>query len=189
MSSPIGHSLVGLGSFLLIRHNSNFSKNFSAKTLLITGIIFANLPDIDFILGYLIYQNFGQLHRQFTHSFSVGLLMSILIGAWMIRKKNISYKFMLWLLALYYSHILLDMLSYDSNLPAGVQCFFPFDNSHFTFPITILGGLTAENGIWHLSNVITIIQEIIVLPLLFFIIVFCRKFIKNKLKFHGQNKH
>lgn len=69
MASPIGHSLAVFFGFFLVRENAEFLKYYSSKKLIITAIIVANLPDVDFILGYLIYQDFNALHLQFTHSF------------------------------------------------------------------------------------------------------------------------
>ncbi|MEA5508489.1 metal-dependent hydrolase [Crocosphaera sp. UHCC 0190] len=186
MSSPIGHSLAGIGGFLLIRHYPDFSKHFSAKALLTTGIIFANLPDIDFILGYVFFQNISALHRQFTHSFFLGILISIFVGYCLKISNKTRYFFISWLMGLYFSHIFLDMLAYDRYPPAGVQCFFPFNFSYFSFPITILGGLNATDGIWHFGNVLTILQEIVVIPLLFLIILSVKKLVKNKLGFSGN---
>ncbi|MEA5533328.1 metal-dependent hydrolase [Crocosphaera sp. XPORK-15E] len=188
MSSPIGHSLAGIGGFFLIRHSPDFSKYFSTKILLTTGIIFANLPDIDFIFGYIFFQNIGALHRQFTHSFFLGIIISLIVGYCLKVEKRTRYLLILWLMGLYFSHILLDMLAYDRYPPAGVQCWFPFNFSYFAFPMTILGGLNATNGIWHFSNVLTILQEIIVIPLLFFIALSFGQLVKNTLNFYGKNK-
>ncbi|MEM8778070.1 MAG: metal-dependent hydrolase [Cyanobacteria bacterium P01_G01_bin.49] len=188
MPSPIGHSLAGISGFFLIRYHSQLSQYFSDKTLLITGIIVANLPDIDFILGYLFFNDFSKLHRQFTHSFFVGLVISILMGHFITKRKKTAYVFTMWLLGLYYSHILLDMLAYDRYPPGGVQCFFPFDFGYFALPITILAGLNMTNGIWDFGNILTILQEIIVIPLLFLVIFLLIKLAKNQSSIYGKNQ-
>ena len=60
------------------------------------------------------------------------------------------------------------MLAYDSNPPAGVQCFFPFTADYFAFPISILGKLTVTGGVIQLKNFLAVLQEIVVIALLSF---------------------
>ena len=127
MSSPVGHSLAGLLGFILIRNNSQFSNVYSSRFLMILAIILANLPDIDFILGYLFFGDFNAIHRQLTHSFFVGFFVCLLIFICLRLLQKVPFSFLLWLWGLYFSHIFLDMLAYDSYPPAGVQCFFSFE--------------------------------------------------------------
>ncbi|WP_107670999.1 metal-dependent hydrolase [Cyanothece sp. BG0011] len=185
MASPIGHSLAGCFGFLLVRENPQFLKYFSSKQLLITGIIMANLPDTDFLLGYLFYQNFNAIHRQFTHSFFVGFVVCIVIFVCLRFFKPIPLSFLVWFWGLYFSHILLDMLAYDRYLPAGVQCFLPFSSNYFAFPISIIGGLSLTGGIIQLNNFLTILQEIVVIPLLFWAILFLTKTIYKNVQSHN----
>lgn len=175
MASPIGHSLAGCLGFFLVRKNPLFLKYYSSKQLLITAILIANLPDIDFLLGYLFYQDFNAIHRQFTHSFFVGFIVCIIIFFCLKFYKKIPLSFLVWFWELYFSHILLDMLAYDRYLPAGVQCFLPLSFDYFAFPISILGGLSLTGSIIQLNNFLTVLQEIIVIPSLFFIIIFMLK--------------
>ena len=75
------------------------------------------------------------------------------------------------------------MLAYDRYPPAGVQCFFPFSFNYFAFPISILGGLSMTGGIIKLNNLLTVLQEIFVIPLIFIVVLFIinqfRKYVKN----------
>ena len=106
MASPIGHSLAGFLGFFLVAENAQFLKYYSSKRLIITAILIANLPDIDFILGYLLYQDFNIIHRQFTHSVSVGFIVCIIIYFCLRFSRKIPYLFIVWLWGLYFSHIL-----------------------------------------------------------------------------------
>ncbi|ACB51568.1 hypothetical protein cce_2218 [Crocosphaera subtropica ATCC 51142] len=175
MASPIGHSLAGCLGFFLGHKNSQFLKYYSSKRLFVTAIIVANLPDIDFLLGYLFYQDFNAIHRQFTHSFFVGFVVCIIVFSCLRFYKKIPLSFLVWLWGLYFSHILLDMLAYDRYRPAGVQCFLPLSSDYFAFPISIIGGLSFTGGIIQLNNFLTILQEMVVIPLLFFAIFFLTK--------------
>ncbi len=179
MASPVGHSLAGLLGFFLVGENEEFFKYYSSKRLMITAIIIANLPDIDFILGYLFYRDFDAVHRQFTHSFWLGFLVCIIIYSCLRFYRKIPYSFLVWLWGLYFSHILLDMLAYDRYAPAGVQCFLPFSSDYFAFPISILGGLSFTGGIIQLNNFLTVLQEIFVINLSSFVILFIIKNIKK----------
>ena len=71
------------------------------------------------------------------------------------------------------------MLAYDSNPPAGVQGFFPFTADYFAFPISILGGLTFTGGIIQLNNFLTVLQEIVVISLLSYVVLFIVKKLKK----------
>ena len=71
------------------------------------------------------------------------------------------------------------MLAYDSNPPAGVQCFFPFTADYFAFPISILGGLTFTGGIIQLKIFLTVLQEVIVIPLLSYVVLLIVKKLKK----------
>ncbi len=179
MASPIGHSLAGFLGFFLVAENAQFLKYYSSKRLIITAILIANLPDIDFILGYLLYQDFNIIHRQFTHSVSVGFIVCIIIYFCLRFSRKIPYLFIVWLWGLYFSHILLDMLADDSNPPAGVQFFFPFTTNYFAFPIPILGRLTFTGGIIQLNNFLAVLQETVVISLLSFVILLIVKKIKK----------
>ena len=154
-------------------------KYYSSKRLIITAILIANLPDIDFMLGDLFYQDFNIIHRQFTHSVSVVFIVCLIIYFCLRFSSKIPYLFVVWLWGLYFSHILLDMLSGDSNPPAGVQCFFPFTADYFAFPISILGGLTFTGGIIQLKNFLTVLQEVIVIPLLSYVVLLIVKKLKK----------
>ena len=133
------------------------------------------------MLGDLFYQDFNIIHRQFTHSFFVGFIVCIIIYFCLRFYKKITYFFLVWLWGLYFSHILLDMLAYDSNPPAGVQCFFPFTADYFAFPISILGKLTVTGGVIQLKNFLAVLQEIVVIALLSFVILLIvKKFKKDK---------
>ena len=77
------------------------------------------------------------------------------------------------------------MLAYDRYLPAGVQSFLPFSSEYFAFPLSILGGLTFTGGIIQLNNFLTVLQEMIVIPLLFFAVLFIIKHLKRYEKHHN----
>ncbi len=179
MASPIGHSLAGSLGFFLVQNNAQFLKYYSSKRLMMTAFIVANLPDIDFLLGYLFFQDFNAIHRQFTHSFFVGCIVCLIIFCCLRFYKKIPLSFLGWLWGLYFSHILLDMLAYDRYAPAGVQCFLPFSSDYFAFPISILGGLSFTGGIIQLNNFLTVLQEIFVINLSSFVILFIIKNIKK----------
>lgn len=183
MSSPVGHSLAGFLGFILIRNSCRFSVFYSSHFLIILAIIVANLPDIDFVLGYLFFGDINAIHRQFTHSFFFGYLACLMIFISLRVLQKVPFSFLVWLWAVYFSHIFLDMLAYDSYPPAGVQCFFPFSFDYFAFPISILGGLSMTGGIIQLNNFLTVLQEIFVIPLLFIVVLFIinqfRKYVKN----------
>ena len=119
MPSPLGHTALGLAIHEL--HSRGTSNSSLRKTLILVSL-FANLPDIDIIIGLIMHGNGGIFHRGFTHSLLFALVMPILASnAWRCwsRIPKLSY---LWCFLLITSHLLADKIFTDTPVPF----FWPF---------------------------------------------------------------
>src|SRR5687767_6116382 len=105
MPTPIGHSLVGI-AIGLVAGRSLTRKTWSS--CLIT-VALANLPDVDFIPGYLA-GNPREYHWTATHSLAAALTMGALVGAVVRRRGGRFGPAFAAAGAAYLSHILLDLL-------------------------------------------------------------------------------
>lgn len=127
MSTPIGHSLAGFIITGKPRQNSRLSALLAA-----VGVIGAtNLPDIDFIFGY-VRGNPNQYHHQWTHSLGFALLVSLLVlCTWRIVKKqwNLRLGFLTFMLVV--SHLVIDLFTMDRSAPFGMQLLWPFNDRYY----------------------------------------------------------
>ena len=62
--------------------------------------------------------------------------------------------------------------------------FFPLSSDYFSFPISILGGLSMTGGVIKLNNFLTVLQEILVIPLIFFVLLL----IMSQFKKYAENQ-
>jgi len=130
MSSPIGHSLAG---YLIY---CTREKSVSAKhdgLLFSTAILAANMPDFDFLPGFVLGQP-NLYHHGISHSIGFALIASLLM-TWVvgrIRTYSFGKNFLLFFLA-YCSHLFLDYFSIDTRPPMGIPVFWPLSSRYFIF--------------------------------------------------------
>lgn len=82
MASPIGHALVGMAVARRLGVRSKLSLGVMAMA--------ASLPDVDIIVGLLLYGDRQRLHRKGTHTLNFALTAGALAGlAGILRAENI----------------------------------------------------------------------------------------------------
>lgn len=104
-------------------------------TILLTAVV-ANLPDMDFAVG-LVTGRPNTAHRTITHGVPFALLLSAALGAALTR---IGWSFRygtLVCLALYGSHLVLDLVAPDGRPPRGIPLLWPFSAQHFWLPVPL----------------------------------------------------
>jgi membrane-bound metal-dependent hydrolase YbcI (DUF457 family) len=107
-------------------------------------IFVANLPDLDFLLGFVIGQP-GLLHRGISHTVLAVVGFGIAAGAfahWWRRERFGPAALVFG--AAYLSHLVLDYFTIDTRPPAGVQILWPFSSAHFIAPVTIFAEITID---------------------------------------------
>jgi inner membrane protein len=137
MATPVGHGLAGLSFFLLA------AKAFGErrKTLLLLVVLFALLPDFDFIPGILVGKP-ALYHHGISHSLGTGVAVALLV-AWIARRWWPDRAGLLFLLffGAYASHLLFDFFGTDSRPPYGIPLFWPLSSANYLSPIPLFTGV------------------------------------------------
>jgi len=145
MSTPIGHSLSGLGIYLLSQKKNTTNNN--KWLLLLYCIIVSIIPDIDFISITNGKIEFSSLyHHQVTHSITFIFILSLVAYfTGRLRLGVITF----WCLLL---HNLVDYFTFDNIPPRGIMFLYPFSKEYFISPITLWFGIFHQT----LGNIISI---------------------------------
>ena len=145
MPSPVAHSAAGIALYLLIyNNNTNFRKSGLKPPLLLALAVFlANLPDFDFIPGFLIGDP-NRFHHGISHSLIFALSIASLV--YLMVKKTMAVldvkKLYLLLVLTLSSHVVLDFLTWDGSEPFGVPMFWPFSSDYVISPHSFFMGVT-----------------------------------------------
>jgi membrane-bound metal-dependent hydrolase YbcI (DUF457 family) len=131
--TPVGHTLAGITVALVAQRPRYFRPALFAAAV----ILIANLPDVDFIPGYLL-GDAGRFHWRATHSICAALMAGLGTGLlfWKWRRD-------FWLPALivtiaWLSHVLLDLLFGPVHGdPFGLQLFWPFSHRRVMLPWSV----------------------------------------------------
>ena len=174
MASTVGHSLAGFCIHALTsKTSSRFPVQNDLKRLAFFAFL-ANLPDLDFVIGWVWYHRFNAIHGEITHSLLFLVLASLVFGAltfgpWPFWKRA-SIAFLL-----IGSHDLIDLFSsQDLGLhPAyGIHLFYPFYPERIGAPVTLFYGVRHKNldQLLSLENVWGILYEVLVFTSLLLLI-------------------
>jgi membrane-bound metal-dependent hydrolase YbcI (DUF457 family) len=140
MPLPVGHSLMG---YVL----SDITKVRLAKKKWCNVLIFAalaNLPDIDFLPGYLVGRP-NSFHHSFVHSLGFALFVGLaggLIYYWRQRRKPMPpmelqeatpgfWPYFVAISVAVFSHCVLDMFTVDSSTPNGMPVLWPIATGYY----------------------------------------------------------
>jgi inner membrane protein len=138
MPLPIAHSAAGLAGYVAFKKRNPDSPRKQELFLLGLCLFLANLPDLDFIPGFLCGEP-GRFHHGPSHSLVVGLVVALIFYRFVgYRLKGISKKriFGCCLVSLL-SHPVLDYFSADTSKPFGVPLFWPFDTEYYMSPFPL----------------------------------------------------
>ena len=132
MPTPIGHSLAGTA--IRLAAGKSVAARWWTWPLI---VVLANLPDIDFLPGYLVGDP-RKYHWAATHSIAAALIVGLLVGA-VVRWRGGRFALPFTIAtAAYLSHILLDTLIGPGPTPSlGLMVFWPFDTSRYMFPWSV----------------------------------------------------
>lgn len=138
MALPIAHATAGYlvhraGRGLLAEDRSSFAGWRRALVFMIIG----NLPDTDFLVGFVIGQP-GLLHRGVSHTVLAAAAFAVAAAAFVRwRWREPFGPAALLCGAAYLSHLVLDFFTIDTRPPAGGQFLWPFSSAYFMSPVTI----------------------------------------------------
>jgi len=140
MPLPIAHSMMGY-AIAEVAEAANVrltNKKWLNVSIFVT---LANLPDCDFLPGFLLGEP-NRYHQWFTHSLGFAFLAGLCGGLfyWRRQKQNKLQsaenpeRFGLYGVFIGFavlSHVVLDLLTWDSSPPKGMMLFWPFDKNHY----------------------------------------------------------
>jgi len=160
MPSPIGHALAGAAIALVADSLQKDRRDSQPRAKLVAICIgLALAPDLDFV--------YPPIHRTMTHSI-VAVVLALAAAAVISRRRSVAS---VWHMALtcgcaYGSHLLLDWLGDDGNLPSGVQLLWPFRNTWYisewhVFRATVRSEFFQPSTL--LANMRAVVQEILIL--------------------------
>ena len=126
MPLPIAHSIVGY-SFAAAT-GIRFRRD--TMTAILFSIVVANLPDTDFLPGFL--RNEPSLyHRTVAHTLPAALLCGLIIGAVLTRFGKRFWEITLLGTVVFASHLVADMINLTGN-NIGIQILWPFSDSWYS---------------------------------------------------------
>jgi inner membrane protein len=126
MPTPVAHSLAGLAI-----HTGTRKPGLPQTARLLYLIALANLPDVDFIPGYLV-GNPARYHWGPTHSLFAALVAGAVSAAFATRRQHRFVPVFALAGFTYLSHILLDLVTGRAINPSiGLELFWPFSNARY----------------------------------------------------------
>ncbi len=137
MPSPVGHSLGGFSVYLYLT-----VRRKGALWLVVFCVLVTNLPDLDFLPGWLAGEP-NLFHRGGSHSIFVALVVGVVAG--LVAKLTGKGKFIPVASAafvLYGLHLVLDLFCVDNSTPRGFQMLWPLNDDYYIAPMTIFGDIT-----------------------------------------------
>ena len=162
MASPIAHSLAGATICLLSLNRAHLRDLLRRHwRLILLFAILGNLPDFDFLLGWLTTGDPNEYHHGWTHSLSVTAVAAFLVALIVKIRPTIAANW-LWFFAAIGSHILIDFFTGpELGLVRGygMPLLWPFSIASFQGPISLVVGpkhhemshlLSLHNWIWGL---------------------------------------
>ena len=176
MATPIGHALGGI-----IVYATDRKRQFDIKLFILT-LVFAVLPDIDFLFGFVVGKP-NLYHHGFTHSFVFVICIGV-ASAWLLRIKDrqLFRLYALMFVGAGVSHLIFDLMTVDGTAPFGAPVLWPFTNKYFIFPLQIFMDVhrAADSARFIISlfnphNLKTVIREIYMLVPVIVIMLFVKK--------------
>jgi inner membrane protein len=172
MCTPIGHVLAGAAVY-----QGGSSKGFRSSWLFLFILLCANLPDVDFLFGF-VAGNPNLYHHMWTHSLifgaGVGLLAALVSRPFFGQPP---FRMGLLTFGAIFSHLVLDYFTVDQNPPFGIKLFWPFTEKYYISPVPIFQDVykvSTSSGFFKSlicrHNGVTLLIEIAVLAPVFMIV-------------------
>jgi membrane-bound metal-dependent hydrolase YbcI (DUF457 family) len=167
VASPIAHTFAGFWTFLILA--AQWKRWLAAQwrqwvPQLGVLILLANLPDLDFLPGWLD-GDANQLHRSFTHSLTFAILISLVLSSvWRIAPGF--WRSALLYFTAYSSHLLIDFFSGIkigwTHTGYGMPLFWPW-SKEFSSPLILTFGVRHKDfaALFSLDNVWSCTYELL----------------------------
>ncbi|MFT5497298.1 MAG: membrane-bound metal-dependent hydrolase YbcI (DUF457 family) [Kiritimatiellia bacterium] len=170
MCSPAGHSFIALTialAWLLPARQKLVDAIrwcWDHKILLLFCLFAGNAPDVDYIPGFL-QGRMNDYHHILSHSMGWGLLCSF--GLWLGWKAfdhTVRFRQLVLVLALVFSHLLVDLMTQDGEAPYGILFFWPFNSDFVQAPFWVFGMARKDDFamMFQWYNVMVMLKELLV---------------------------
>lgn len=147
MASPVGHALCGIACLMAVKiAKTPRIRSFDWKNMILFAFL-ANLPDIDFLIGYFVSSDPHQFHSGPTHSIVFALTAGLFFGLLYFRRFGLLFG---WLIptGLILSHSLIDLFTGPKQglyTSYGVSLFWPLEDSRIRAPLSLFLGVHHDN--------------------------------------------
>lgn len=147
MASPVGHALCGLACLMAAKiSNPAKFRSFDWKNIALFAFL-ANLPDIDFLIGYFTASDPHRFHSGPTHSIVFALTAGLFFGALCFRQFGPLFG---WLIpsGLILSHSIIDLFTGPAqgfHSSYGVSLFWPLEETRIKVPLSLFLGVHHDN--------------------------------------------
>jgi inner membrane protein len=147
MPTPLAHGVAGIAVGRTARGDWK-----TPLRLALAAFIIAQLPDFDFIPG-LFARDVGVFHRGPTHSLMGATLIALPLAAlmrwfspWLLgtKERDSTMGFWSWyafVLPVYTSHLLLDLVAADTTGNPGLRLWWPLSHAYVAAPLPLPGWL------------------------------------------------
>jgi hypothetical protein len=142
MASPVGHTLAGVVVFYLSGGRRLKRQGHTSWQELAPFLLLPNLPDADFLMSYLLYDNARLLHGGMTHTLAFVAVCSLLIMPSRLFGSFLTTFLLTFVLI--GSHLFIDMSSGDpisGEIGVGVMLFYPFSMERIHSPLVLFFGI------------------------------------------------
>jgi membrane-bound metal-dependent hydrolase YbcI (DUF457 family) len=178
MSSPVGHALAGIACF-----ETRPGLFFKSRWLDAFFFIFlANLPDGDFLPGFLLGSP-NRYHHGIFHSLGAALFVALIIGWLFSRKQGHALKFFAFAFIIFCSHLLFDFFTFDFTPPYGMPLFWPLANGYHIAAHPVFINITRSpysanffSSLFSPHNLKAVLLEIVVLGGVVLLVACIRRF-------------
>lgn len=162
MASPIAHTLAGLGLFHVVHGHQPKELGRPRWKALAPFLLLPHLPDVDFLISYLLYQNARFLHGEITHTPLFAILAALLIMPFRLFGSRLRTFILAAILIA--SHAFIDMSSgqpFIGSPGIGVMLFYPLSTQRFSLPITLFYGIRHQTlqGLLSIHNLFAVLLD------------------------------
>jgi inner membrane protein len=180
MASPVGHSLVGVSLYLFLTRKTEgpaIRADWKTAALLVTA---ANLPDIDFLIGFAVYGDPNRIHGGWTHAGLFAAAAALVLTRLHRFQPSVgtagwAYFFVV------ASHAVLDFFTGPAiglHPSYGVDFLWPFYNEKLKSPVSFFQGprhrtleqLLTTGNLWGM-----VYELLLLVPVMWGLILFLRK--------------
>jgi len=180
MASPVGHSLAGVALYIFLTRKTDWPAiraDWKTAALLVTA---ANLPDVDFLIGYAVYGDPNRIHGGWTHAGLFAVAATLVLAGLHRFKPSVGTAGWAYFFAVA-SHGVLDFFTgplIGFHTAYGVDFLWPIYNEKLRSPVTFFQGprhrtmeqLLNTANLWGMGY-----ELLLMVPLLWGLILFLRR--------------